>query len=686
MDENNRQNTKVHNSVVAILTVASAAAIAESISQGWEYWVPPLIVIGVIASWVMHILQYRQDSFRENFYLIFAMILAFYHGVHESGLFDIVVISLLLMITATLFRRTEYLNILLAEFFVLLAMQIFRSRISGVLVFDPASVTRIALHLMTGICGYLVLREIIRNNEKDTEDLERRNAERQNDKDDMEDFLVNISHELRTPVNVINGLSTILRKKDESGDIASISDAGVRLAQQIDNIQDYSEIQRGSVLLEEDNYMISSLLNDIIAGYSVYQKEHTKDLIVDLDPKVPSVLKGDVRKIYRIIAHLLDNAFKFTNEGGAYLRVTTIPHGQSTNLVIAVTDTGIGLDPEEIEKINLGMYQSNRKRSRSTGGIGLGLPIVYGFVRNMNGFINIESKKGEGTTVHVSITQEVVDPAPCLRVEKDRFFNVIYHFDPRRYKDSRMWEFYREMAVNTASDLRINMYFAPTAQDVEKLLDRGDITHVFMGEKEYTADPAFYDRISRNVTIAVSTTGDLISQNKRLVVLPRPLYGLPIVRVLNGEEGLLKPISDENARPDLDNVRALVVDDERLNLIVAKGLFKGYNMIVDTASSGQEAIQKFSDNEYDVVFMDHMMPQMDGVEAAKRIKDVALQQQKTARIVAFTANVVSGAREMFMSEGFAGFIGKPIDVNEFERTMKTVLPNGAPGMSREGKA
>ena len=126
------------------------------------------------------------------------------------------------------------------------------------------------------------------------------------------------------------------------------------------------------------------------------------------------------------------------------------------------------------------------------------------------------------------------------------------------------------------------------------------------------------------------------------------------------------------------------MDDEPLNLIVAEGLFKEYNMIVDTAGSGPEAIQKFTDNEYDVVFMDHMMPKMDGVEAAKKIRDVAFGQQKTARIVALTANVVSGAREMFAREGFDGFIGKPIDINEFERTMRTVLPRGAAEANSEG--
>ncbi len=684
MNDTNQQNARVHNIVIIILTLGSVGTITESISQGWEFWVPPLIAVGLVAAYIMHVLQYRQRNFRENYYLVFSMILAFYHGVHETSLFDLVVISLLIMSTATLLRRREILNILLAEFFLLVIVQLFRGLSVGTLVLDALGISRIILHCLVEICVFMVLREVIANNERATRELERRNEERLTDKEDMEDFLVNISHELRTPVNVINGLTSIILKKEKREDIASISDAGFRMAQQIEDIQDYGEIQRGDVILEEGNYMISSMINDVIAGYMYFHKNMNKDLIVDLDPNVPSVMHGDVRRINRILGHLLENAFKFTHKGGVYLRVKTIGHAGSTNLVIEITDTGVGISAEEIEKINEGMYQSNRKRNRSTGGIGLGLPIVYGFVRMMKGFVSIESKKGRGTTVRVSIPQTVVDTTPCLSLRKDTFFNIVYHLNPSNYKDSRVWDFYREMAVNTASVLRINMYFAPTKRDVEELIRRGDITHVFMGEAEYRSDPAFYDSVSKNAAVVVASSEDFVSQNGNIICMPRPLYGYAIVRILNGEFGDANPLKTESQKPVLDGVRALVVDDEPLNLIVAEGLFKEYNMIVDTALSGREAIQKYSDNEYDVVFMDHMMPQMDGVEAMKRIKDVALQQQKSARIVALTANVVSGAREMFMREGFDGFIGKPIDINEFERTMKSVLPDKKP-YAKEGR-
>ena len=110
-----------------------------------------------------------------------------------------------------------------------------------------------------------------------------------------------------------------------------------------------------------------------------------------------------------------------------------------------------------------------------------------------------------------------------------------------------------------------------------------------------------------------------------------------------------------------------------MNLVVATGLFKDYRMITDTAGSGNEAIQKVMDQDFDVIFMDHMMPEMDGIEAMKRIRDYLKENGKVVKMIALTANAVSGAREMFMNEGFDGFISKPIDTTDFERVMKKLL-------------
>ena len=149
------------------------------------------------------------------------------------------------------------------------------------------------------------------------------------------------------------------------------------------------------------------------------------------------------------------------------------------------------------------------------------------------------------------------------------------------------------------------------------------------------------------------------------------------MNILNGETPEYGLISVESPRhPKFQGIRALVVDDEPMNLVVATGLFKEYGMMIDTALSGKESIKKYTDNDYDVVFMDHMMPEMDGIEAMKRLREVASKKNKKLRIIALTANAISGARAMFLNEGFDGFISKPVDLNDFERTMNMVMSNG----------
>ena len=130
------------------------------------------------------------------------------------------------------------------------------------------------------------------------------------------------------------------------------------------------------------------------------------ELVVDLDPSGPCHDEGDIKKLHKIFRHLLENAVKFTRKGGIYVRMYAETTDYGVNLCIEMTDTGIGMEGDAIRAITEGMYQANKKRNRSSGGIGLGLFIVYGFTHRMGGFVKIESEKGSGTTVRVTIPAE----------------------------------------------------------------------------------------------------------------------------------------------------------------------------------------------------------------------------------------------------------------------------------------
>jgi signal transduction histidine kinase/ActR/RegA family two-component response regulator len=545
---------------------------------------------------------------------------------------------------------------------------------------------RIVYHVGTVLTMYVFSRITVnRRNAENAQTQEWLNAITQNNHD-MEDFLSNISHELRTPVNVVSGMTSVMKKNNDSGELSAIQDAGIRLAHQIEDIQDYTEIKRGELCLEEENYMCVSLINDVVANYKSLDKNKDLELIVDITPGTPSMLKGDIKKLHKLFRHLLENAIKFTRRGGIYIKVFSVPQDYGVNLTIEVTDTGIGMTRADMSRVSKGMYQANKKRDRSTGGIGIGLPIVYGTVHKMGGFVNINSKKGRGTTVRISLPQQVVDPTPCLSVGKEAGEGIVFYIKPEKYKVPEMREFSRDMAVNLAKGLGMRLYSAEDKRELEHLTGDLKISCIFTGQEEYVAETAMLDYMaSQGYRIVVAADpGFKAAAGSGVTVLSKPMYAFPIVRVLNGE--LEAELGRENPedRVMFTGVRALVVDDEPMNLVVASGLFRDYGMDIDTAESGMEAIKKYEDGDYDVIFMDHMMPEMDGVEAMKRIRAVADASYRKPVIIALTANALSGAREMFMKEGFDGFIAKPVDTGEFERVMNNVLPEEA--SRREGRA
>ena len=667
-------NIRKERLIISICTMAGLSCIIQNYFGGWEFWVPFVVLAGLIGLWIVHITDRLDQDSRILIDFIFAAFLLFYHGIHNTSLFDLSVSVVLFMVTFTIMDKNGFLNAILVEYVLLMIIQfrfLFMDSQTDLNAFDTM---RVIYHICTVLTMYVFSRITV----------ERRNAEkertrewietvRQNDHD-TEDFLSNISHELRTPVNVISGMTTILQKNDDREELVSIQKAGVRLAHQIEDIQDYTEIKRGELHLDEDNYMIISLINDVVTDHKVINGENDLEFIVDLDPRTPTMLRGDIRKIHKIFRHLIENAVKFTKQGGICIRVYPVTRKYGINLILEVQDTGIGMTRADMSHVSKGMYQANKKRDRSTGGIGIGLPIVYGIVHKMGGFVNINSTKGKGTTVRVSIPQQVIDPSFCLGIKGNDSMDVVFYIRPEKYAVPEIRDMYRAMEEHLESGLNIRLYPAQERRDLEKLAAYVEQGYIFTGEEEYKADGDLLDELLNDgYRIVVFTNdGSRSAYKNGVVTISKPIYAFPVVRVINGEYSAAG--FDDRGKPVFSGVRALVVDDEPMNLVVATGLLKDYGMKTDTAESGMEAISKYEDNDYDVIFMDHMMPEMDGVETAKRIKKVADATYRKPLIIALTANALSGAKEMFVREGFDGFIAKPIDIGEFELVMKNALP------------
>ncbi|MBQ7558182.1 MAG: response regulator [Lachnospiraceae bacterium] len=682
-------NQKNNEKFILLLdTVLSVGLILENILMGWEFWVPIVVLAGIIALWAVNLSEKIEFNVRRVFYTACAVLLVFYHGVHKTSLFDVALTIILVMVTYSVFNRVVIMNVVLIEYFIIMFIHFINFPGGDPVPHDKLTVFRLLLHVVIVLLIYYFSVRTINDRLEDEE--ENRIKEERVEKNDanMEDFLSNISHELRTPVNVVNGMSDLLIKRGAGDEAASIKNAGVRLAYQIEDIQDYTECKRQSIFIEEDDYMSTSLINDVVTSFRTNDSKGDLELVVDLDPMTPAMMRGDIKKLHKIFRHLLENAVKFTRTGGIFVKMYAEKTDYGVNLGIEMTDTGIGMSRAAIRAVTAGMYQANKKRNRSSGGIGLGLYIVYGFAHSMGGFVKIESEGESGTTVRVTIPQKVVDERPCLSLEASFEGAVLFHVRPDKYKVPRLRDFYRSMATSLASGIRVPLYPAETVYEVERLKEKLKATHVFMGQEEYEENSGYFEELAKeNIVVAVSAGPDIkVPANSRVIVMPKPLYAYPVIKVLNeGWDARESDMGDrENGqRPVFKGVRALIVDDEPMNLVVATSLFREYEMIIDTAGSGKEAIKKFRSNEYDLVFMDHMMPEMDGVEAMKLIKAAAAETGREILVVALTANAVSGAREMFLKEGFDGFIAKPINTSDFERVVTRVLSGRGTGKGGE---
>lgn len=670
----NQKNSEKY--VVFVATLASVGLIIENLLMGWEFWVPVTVVFGMAALWVVNLSDRIDSDLAEVFYFGYAALLLFYHGIHKTSFFDIALTVALVMATYSVLNSVLMMNILLLEYAVLLFVHFINLPGGEPIVYDRMTVSRIFLHIAIVLLIYYTSVRMINNRLDDEEDSRIKDERLEANDESMEDFLSNISHELRTPVNVVNGMSDLLIKRGIGTEADSIKNAGIRLAYQIEDIQDYTECKRDKIFLEEDDYMSTSLINDVVTSFRTNDSAKDLELVVDLKPNVPTMMRGDIKKLHKIFRHLLENAIKFTRHGGVYVKMYTEDADYGVNLCIEMTDTGAGMDRNAIRSVTEGMYQANKKRNRSSGGIGLGLFIVYGFAHRMGGFVKIESEKGIGTTVRVTIPQKVVDEKPCLELKETLDSAVLFHVRPDKYKVPKLRDFYRGMAANLATGVHVPLYPAETVYEVERLKEKLNVSHIFMGQEEYEANKGYFEAIAKeDIVVAVSVgPGVKLPEGSRVILMPKPLYAYPIIKILNeGRNAGNIENPNTGAKPVFDGVRALIVDDEPMNLIVATSLFREYKMVIETAGSGKESIRKYRENDYDIVFMDHMMPEMDGVEAMKQIKAVARDMGRQIAVVALTANAVSGAREMFIEEGFDGFIAKPINISDFERVVSRIL-------------
>lgn len=679
MGEREKQQ-KAYLMVLICCTIFTVVLAGESMLLKWERSTSMLLLVGVLICWWIHITKKLAPQVSLWADIILTMITFFFYGSHETSIYDLAPVAIILMILYASTENKKTVDLCMATYYITMLYD-FVVVLKGFSGFDSLMVTRTLLHLGLVYMGWYVIGLELGRRSRERSKTEEKIIQLEETNRRTEDFLTNVSHELRTPINAVTGITTTMLRTEENearrNDIQSIQMAGHRLFNQVEDILDFTELDTGRIKISEENYMVSSLINDIIESKRLSDHVNKVELIIDMDAAMPSVLKGDGRKIKKIIKHLIDNGLKFTKVGGVYVKIYTMPKAYGVNLCIKVSDTGIGMSEEELLKVKERFYQNNSGRDRKTGGLGLGLSIVYGLVAAMEGFIQVESVVGKGTTISISIPQQVVDASSNVTLRNKEELFLACFLKPEKYTIPEVRTYYNEMIASLVSGLDIPLRRISTIEELGQLVSKYQLTHLFVGKEEYLEHASELEQIDQNTEIIVVSDEEKLQlpKNGQFKLLKKPFYCLPVVNILNADQQEEEYLhSGDMSCP---GVKVLVVDDEPMNLMVAEGIFKGYDMEVKTAAGGKEAIEMCSRESFDLIFLDHMMPEMDGVETLKRLRKLQFEDEKLLTIIAFTANAVSGAREMFLKEGFDEFISKPIEDCELQRILRKVLPKTA---------
>lgn len=405
--------------------------------------------------------------------------------------------------------------------------------------------------------AYIEYMEKQRNLERDLAVAQKANEAKSN-------FLSNISHEIRTPINAVLGFDEMIIRESKDPTITEhareIQNSGKTLLSLINDVLDFSRIESGKMDIIPVEYDIASMVNDLTNMAEIRARDKGITINVEMDENIPHILVGDEMRLRQCTTNILTNAVKYTEKGTIDFCLSFSKINEEfIDLTVKVKDTGQGIREEDIEKLYNTFERINEEVNRTIEGTGLGMNIVKNLLELMGSEINVKSEYGKGSEFSFTVRQQVASWEPVGRFDK-------------QYEES-------------------------------------------------------------------------------------------LSRIVVYEESFHAP-----------SARILVVDDTRANLTVIKGLLKENLMQIDMAESGPEALEMTSRNKYDIIFLDHRMPGMDGIETLHHIREDDISLNADTPIIALTANAISGSREKYLSENFTEYLSKPVDSGRLDTMLLAYIP------------